>query len=108
MENDMIKNNTIENNCISYINGQLEINHLKGKIYFHIGEENFDNKDSNGNKIELPTILTILRICNLPTPIPNPLYINALLDIIHLKGCSWTGIIPITTTKTKLESGENK
>lgn len=58
--------------------GQLEIDNDRGVIYFH------DEK----------TGTTKLRICNLPTPIPN----DEQLDVTHLHGANWQGNIRITKT----------
>ena len=52
------------------IEGQLEIDSERGFIYFH------SNKTGG----------TILRICNLPTPIPDQ-----WLDITHGYGANWIG-----------------
>ena len=49
------------------VNGQLEIDHRRGVIYFHSDKG-----------------LTLLRICQLPTPIPTE-----ELDITHMYGCNW-------------------
>lgn len=57
------------------INGILVIDHGRGVIYFHSDD--------------CEPLPTILRICSLPTPIPNP--IQELLDITHMHGCSWKG-----------------
>ncbi len=63
------------------IDGQLEIDHDRGVIYFH----------SNLGH-------TVLRICNLPTPIPKD-KVRRLdlsgLDITHFKGTNWLGEIRI-------------
>lgn len=57
------------------INGQLQICHERGVIYFH---------DKNQ---------CVLRICSLPTPIPQLKKEGGLfqrtLDITHLYGCDW-------------------
>jgi hypothetical protein len=59
------------------VNGQLEIDHRRGVIYFHTSEG-----------------WTLLRICRLPKPIPiindisNP-GIGDLIDITHMVGVSW-------------------
>ena len=53
------------------IEGQLEIDQQRGVIYFH--------SDTGG---------TVLRICNLPAPIPKT---EELLDIAHMYGVSWLG-----------------
>lgn len=56
--------------------GTLEIDESRGVIYFH---------DADG--------VTVLRICRLPKPIPDP-YDNGgdtLLDITHMVGASWKG-----------------
>jgi len=61
------------------IDGQLEIDQDRGVIYFH----------------SFNTGITALRICQLPTPIPDPRWIitngeaskeGKQLDIIHLFG----------------------
>ncbi len=65
------------------IEGVLEIDHDRGVIYFH-SEEGY----------------TALRICRLPTPIPNPKWdprarigtpTPKMLDISHMFGVSWKG-----------------
>jgi hypothetical protein len=61
------------------IMGAPEIDHNRGVIYFHV----FDALRS-----DLPP--TILRICQLPTPIPEPER-KTLLDITHMHGTSWEG-----------------
>jgi hypothetical protein len=50
--------------------GALEIDHVRGVIYFHSTE----------------TGASVLRICALPAPIPHT---KELLDITHMQGCSW-------------------
>lgn len=54
--------------------GILEIDERRGVIYFH---------DADGT--------TVLRICRLPKPIPDPYDNNGgtLLDITHMVGASW-------------------
>lgn len=54
--------------------GTLEIDEQRGVIYFH---------DADGT--------TVLRICRLPKPIPDPYNNNGdtLLDITHMIGASW-------------------
>lgn len=54
--------------------GTLEIDEARGVIYFH---------DAEG--------VTVLRICRLPNPIPDPYNNNGdtLLDITHMTGASW-------------------
>lgn len=56
--------------------GTLEIDERRGVIYFH---------DADG--------VTVLRICRLPAPIPDPYDNNGdtLLDITHMIGTSWKG-----------------
>jgi len=56
--------------------GILEIDEDRGVIYFHL---------SNGKIIEKLGVVTILRICRLPKPIPN----DRMLDITHMIGCNW-------------------
>jgi hypothetical protein len=58
------------------INGQLEIDEKRGVIYFHTDDKRAINKFGT---------LTILRICQLPTPIPH-----RALDITHMVGCDWS------------------
>ena len=53
------------------IQGELEIDVNRGVIYFH----------SQGR--------SMLRICKLPVPIPNPAKNDNLLDISHKYGTSW-------------------
>ena len=55
------------------IKGELEIDALRGVIYFHEGK----------------TGTTLLRICRLPIPIPKPTPRNGL-DITYKAGCSWS------------------
>ena len=55
------------------IDGELEIDQDRGVIYFH---------SSKG--------ITLLRICNLPRPIPEPN--EEALDITHMFNASWRGI----------------
>lgn len=53
--------------------GELEIDQARGVIYFH---------DKNG--------VTLLRVCRLPTPIPQPgKFESHMLDITHMHGASW-------------------
>ena len=49
--------------------GELEIDRNRGVIYFHTAEDE---------------ATTLLRICSLPTPIPQ-----GFLDIFHMKGQNW-------------------
>lgn len=58
------------------IKGELEIDHKRGVIYFHTLDENTVTTFGG---------VTILRICNLPKPIPR----KSLLDITHMRGQSW-------------------
>ncbi len=62
----------------STIKGQLEIDHERGVIYFHIS-------DLEAAK-EIGAI-TLLRICSLPVPIPK----HGSLNITHMFGVSWRG-----------------
>jgi hypothetical protein len=59
------------------IKGILEIDPERGVIYFH----------------DAKTGQSILRICNLPKPIPTKgdAIKGSLLDITHMVGCSWSG-----------------
>lgn len=58
---------------ITKIDGQLEIHHERGVIYFHSSEAGW----------------CVLRICNLPKPIPS--VDERQLDITHLVGTDWRG-----------------
>ena len=60
------------------IKGELEIDQRRGVIYFHSTDSRLKG-------------LTVLRICRLPRPIPNPLEQteDMLLDITHMIGTSW-------------------
>ena len=53
--------------------GELRIDRINGKIYF-------DEKDTGA---------TLLRIGNLPGPIPNPGKNFQMLDIVHKHGQNW-------------------
>ncbi len=64
------------------IDGQLEIDQERGVIYFH----------------SAITGTTLLRICSLPKPIPDPRWIiedgevqkiGHMLDITHMYGADW-------------------
>jgi hypothetical protein len=59
------------------IRGTLEVDTVRGVIYFHPDPPLAARKP------------TLLRICNLPTPIQmsDP----DLLDVTHMVGCSWGG-----------------
>jgi hypothetical protein len=59
----------------SIIQGQLEIDHLRGVIYFH-ADSPHSHKEYGG--------ITILRVCNLPKPI-----LVRCLDITHMQGQGW-------------------
>ena len=59
------------------INGELEIHHERGVIYFHVTSEE-DAAKFDG--------VTLLRICRLP-PIPK----NTKIDITHMHGVSYEG-----------------
>jgi hypothetical protein len=62
------------------IMGALEIDHDRGVIYFHaLDVYRFDAG------------ITVLRICQLPKPIPKPERGSSLLDITHMYGASWEG-----------------
>lgn len=55
------------------INGQLEVDQGRGVIYFH--------SRNTGH--------TVLRVCSLPKPIPDPLKPDVFLDITHMINCNW-------------------
>lgn len=54
------------------IDGQLEIDHERGVIYFHATEGPLAGA-------------SVLRLCRLPTPVPR----DEQLDVTHMHGCSW-------------------
>lgn len=57
------------------LDGQLEIDTERGVIYFHAAQG-----------------FTMLRICRLPAPIPDPYpngEVGTLLDITHMHGTNW-------------------
>ena len=58
------------------IEGQLEIDSSRGVIYFHTSDKDVADKIHG---------VTVLRICQLPTPIPD----NQMLDITFGHGCDW-------------------
>ena len=55
--------------------GELEIDQARGVIYFHA--------TNTGD--------TKLRVCSLPTPIPDVSEYGQMLDITHMHGASWSG-----------------
>ena len=63
---------------VTCIEGMLEIDHDRGVIYFHAKDEEFVNKHN---------VITVLRICRLPTPIPT--IHERSLDITHLYATDW-------------------
>jgi len=60
---------------ISTIPGTLEIDHDRGVIYFHV----------DTSLIKEMKLVTLLRICSLPKPIPK----DTFLDVSHDGVCSW-------------------
>ena len=66
------------------VTGQLEIDSDRGVIYFH----------SN------LTGATTLRICNLPTPIPEH-----MLDITHMIATNWIGNQKMNKAPSKITKG---
>lgn len=70
------------------IAGELEIDSNRGVIYFHAGGQ------------------SILRVCNLPRPIP--VVRDRMLDVTHMVGADWGGGKPTpfraTGKRTKLVS----
>ena len=56
--------------------GTLEIDEDRGVIYFHLSSEELINSLK---------MITVLRICRLPIPIPS----GAAIDITHMTGCSY-------------------
>ena len=64
----------------SVINGQLEIDHERGVIYFHASDPKFVLENN---------VVTVLRICSLPKPIPE--IKDRMLDITHMHGADWKG-----------------
>jgi hypothetical protein len=65
---------------ITELKGVLEIDHDRGVIYFSLSDE----KDINKRRV-----VTALRICNLPTPIPQ--VDSRGLDITHMINADWEG-----------------
>jgi len=71
-----------QNGCemaITKLDGQLEIDHDRGVIYFHIG---------NSVQSAERCVVTALRVCSLPTPIPE-IHKGRSLDITYMYGCDW-------------------
>ncbi len=60
---------------ITTLQGELQIDHSRGVIYFHQHSED--------------AVPTVLRICQLPKPIPQVQ--DRMLDITHMHGCDWKG-----------------
>ena len=58
---------------MSQYDAVLEIDPKRGVIYVHSKE----------------TGTTLLRICSLPKPIPDPTVIGGMLDITHMFGTNW-------------------
>ena len=58
------------------IQGQLEIDHDRGVVYFH---------GLNDQCLRRYKTVTILRICQLPKPIPK----NTPIDLTHMHGVSY-------------------
>lgn len=65
------------------LTGVLEIDHDRGVIYFHVSDAE--------KALEIGTV-TVLRICNLPRPIPA--IECGMLDIVHKVGVGWRGTPP--------------
>ncbi len=65
---------------ITRIKGELEIDHDRGVIYFHVNDLNFVVEHG---------VNTVLRICRLPRPIPE--IDQRMLDITHMVGVDWKG-----------------
>jgi len=63
---------------ITKLDGQLEIDHERGVIYFHLSDE---------KQVKELETLTVLRICRLPKPIPE--IKQRMLDVTHMVGCDW-------------------
>lgn len=61
------------------IQGMLEIDHDRGVIYFHAGKKDFIMQNN---------VVTVLRICSLPKPIPQ-VRDHGCLDITHMKCADW-------------------
>ena len=71
------------------ITGELEIDKDRGVIYFHT-----DNK-----RVAMDYgSVSILRICRLPTPIPEQ-----AMDITHMHGCNWKSEEDDKSTKPNLQ-----
>ena len=67
------------------LQGVLEIDHDRGVIYFHL---------SDINEVTKRGVVTPLRICSLPKPIPE--IQERQLDITHMVGCDWRNDGPTT------------
>lgn len=63
---------------ITKIKGELEVDHERGVIYFHITDPHEGLRRG---------VVTPLRICSLPYPIP-PIEQRSL-DITHMRGTDW-------------------
>ena len=74
LENDVSK----ETATRTVIDGQLEIDHLRGVIYFHCSDPAIAEK-WNG--------VTLLRVCGLPTPLPERAMDVSFRDSM----CDWRG-----------------
>lgn len=61
------------------LQGQLEIDHERGVIYFHA------NPSRHAKLVNKAMTVTLLRICNLPKPIPK----DVQIDITHMHGVGW-------------------
>jgi hypothetical protein len=66
-------------NSKTRLKGELEIDHNRGVIYFHL---------TDAHDIYNREVMTPLRLCNLPKPIP-PIK-GRMLDITHMVGCDWS------------------
>lgn len=60
---------------ITKIQGELEIDHVRGVIYFHTADPIATEKFNS---------VTILRICQLPKPLPEQ-----AIDVTHMVGVSF-------------------
>ena len=52
------------------IDGQLEIDHDRGVIYFHVNKE----------YAERHKVITLLRVCKIPAPIPKYQHIDLIIE----------------------------
>jgi len=72
---------------ITETKGILEIDHQRGVIYFHVLDA-MRKEDGKWNVARVGPGATLLRICQLPKPIP----LETPLDITHMHGSNWDDV----------------